>query len=119
MVRFSKLMIKVIEGNEPKWVHFCYLPPDIYNKLCDLAAKDGVNQNERVERWAEDDFGITATIVSPEGVKTLKTVIKSGYKNKYPEMLTKYSERPEQDRLGLVRCWMCEHIEKEVELYGK
>lgn len=98
-------MVKVHNGREFVWRHFCYVPFSLLNQY----GKSGVALSENIVKWAEADTGVK--IVDLRSLRLAKSKIKALYKQKYPDL---YLEN-DTDKQGWNRLWIIEHIKEELE----
>lgn len=105
MSKHSKLMIKVHNGKEWIWRHFCYVPVELINRY----GKDGVCLSEKIVAWAKADTGVDITDI--RSLRLAKSKIKALYKQKYPDL---YMDN-EIDKQGWNRLWVIEHIREELK----
>jgi len=101
----SKVMVKIHNGKEFVWRHFCYVPSELLNKY----GKSGVELSENIVKWAETDTEVK--IVDLRSLRLAKSKIKALYKHKYPDL---YLEN-DIDKQGWNRLWVIEHIREELE----
>ncbi len=104
MAGHAKVMIKVHDGKEFVWRHFCYVPSALLNQY----RKSGIALSENIVKWAEVDTGVKITDL--RSLRLAKSKIKTMYKHKYPDL---YLEN-DIDRQGWNRLWLIEHIKEEL-----
>ena len=102
-----KLLIKV-DSSPSQWNHFCYIEESVYNAFVSIGNKGSINSI--ISRWCKEDFDVDNPALSMEEIQELKDLIKSHYKEKYPEV---YRDS-DTDRQGWVRVWVTEHMKKEI-----
>lgn len=98
-------MVKVHNGKEWIWRHFCYVPSDLINRY----GQSGATLNDKIVGWAKADTGVD--IVDIRSLRLAKSKIKAMYKKKYPDL---YLESGEIDKQGWNRLWVIEHIKEEI-----
>lgn len=105
MAEHSKVMVKVHNGKEFVWRHFCYVPSALLNQY----GKSGVVLSENIVKWAEADTGVI--IADLRSLRLAKSKIRALYKHKYPDL---YLDN-DIDKQGWNRLWAIEHIKEELE----
>ena len=98
-------MVKIHNGKEFVWRHFCYVPSELINKY----NKSGLDLSKNIVEWAKEDVGVE--ILDLRSLRLAKSKIKTLYKHKYPDL---YLEN-DIDKQGWNRLWVIEHIKEELE----
>lgn len=114
--RLSKVLIKVLRGREIKWVHFCYIPQDLYKAFFDAVCNEKSEFGAFLSSWALKDFSVRLNMSTFEDVQKLKALIKSKYMKKY---IALYAMSEESLSItGWVRVWVSQHMKAEITKRG-
>ena len=110
----TKLLLKIQDEVDVRWVHFCYVETEVYKKFIDIVGSEE-KLNTLLSIWCKSDFQVDMSMVTSEDLQTLRDLIKDRYKTIYPELYRDSST----DRQGWTRVWVTEKMRKVVQEFGE
>ena len=113
----TKVLIKVFDdkSNSNKWIHLCYIPEQLYEAYKLQKPDDLMNLNSTLSRWVKEDFNKDLSVMSAMELETMKTLVKSFYKETYPDV---YLEQT-TDRQGWLRVWIVKKMKEDIGINGE
>lgn len=111
----KKILLKMVDDikgtGKLKWVHFCYVPEEVYNRFFKRKRKDLFNED--IEKWAKEDFNIELSMkLCSHRNKLLQHIILT-YKRKYSELFYVDWNNGIKSSKWL-NLWVSKHMIKEV-----
>ena len=102
------------QHNERRWIHFCYVPSDVYDSyFMKLDAGKMETIRKRLRLWAKQDFGVDVKLNTLDDLRSFRKFILNMYKSEYSELFPKggftFSTQ------GWVTLWVTRHMEMEIE----
>lgn len=115
-VTSKKILLKVEKDNRFVWVHFCYIPSDLYVQFFRATGIDKSEFGSYLSKWAKADFGVKLSMSRYKDIETLKELVNTHFTQAYSEL---YSQRvgivPEIK--GWMRLWVSQNIMMELSSY--
>ena len=110
-----KLYIRVIKDKRLKWMYFCGVPDEVYEKFNAVARLGLLDLNAYLSMWARDDFLNNVQMDRVEHIDQLKRMIVTSCKNTYAELYAfeKYGLAIDKD--FWIRMWTSSHMKTETE----
>lgn len=113
MPHLKKIIVKVLKGDEWKWIHFCYISFDLYNLFFKVTKCEKSGFSAFLSMWAQTDFNLKNTMTTYDDIIALRYAIKRKYENEYPELYALTEE--ENPRIeGWMRMWVSQHMRVEI-----
>lgn len=111
--KLSKILVKVAQDNEWKWIHFCYVYADLYEAFFKATKCEKSEFGSFLSMWARGDFEAKMSMSSYEDIQRLRVLINQKYRQEYAEL---YTLNPEENpRIqGWVRMWVSQHMRIEI-----
>lgn len=111
----QKLLIKVIDGDEWKWVHLCHIDSRMYQKFKAIPEYEGLSIGSHISAWLLQDFGVKMPMAYRREILQLKNLLETWYRREYPELYLKYCPGDKQRISSLVSLWLTQHMQYELE----
>ncbi len=111
----QKLLVKILDEDEWKWVHLCYIDSKVYHKFRELPGYKDFTIGSHISRWMLADLHVKLSMVHKNHLRTVKAVIKSWYRRAYPELYIKQCPGNKQRIANLVGIWITQHMKYEIE----
>lgn len=117
-VETRKILLKVLRDKEIVWVHFCYIPNDLYEKFFCMSGIDKRDFASYLSKWVKEDFGVKLNMVTYKDLETLRTLVKEHFESAYEEL---YGQRigVNPEIRGWLRLWVSQNIMKELRELGQ
>ena len=100
----TKILVKVKDGDNLKWIHLCYVDTDLWQEFLQDNTSEGFNQT--LSEWCYEDFNMQIPMATIEDINTLKKLIRIRYKRLYPEVFLEN----QTDRQGWIRVWFTQKV---------
>lgn len=116
----KKVYIKVIDdarpkNSGPKWIHLCYMNPEIYNAFFETFQIEKADLADFLAKWVKEDWNLILGFTKASDIAILRELVIDKYKKIYPFMyfsgITDYH--------GWVRVWVSEKMGKEIKRHDK
>lgn len=117
-----KILLKVLKHDKNEqsdkwaWVHFCYVPEDLYIKFFQVTGCDKSAFGGYLSKWAQEDFKIKLKMSSFEDIQKLKAYILDHFIYAYNEIYTQRLGVVPEIR-GWIRLWVSQNMMKEIQKY--
>lgn len=115
MSKKQKLLIKVIDEGDWKWVHFCHIDKNLFKQFKELYPEDSFVLSTFITTWIREDFQVTMSMVYKKNVLQLRNLIETWYRKEYPELYLKNCPGDKRRITSLISVWMTQHMQYEIE----
>ena len=113
MPQMSKIVVKVIRDNDLKWVHFCYVPTELYDTFFQVTKCEKSGFGAFLSIWAKGDFDVHMGMSTFEDIQRLRHLVNRKYAEEYAELYSlTVGENPKVD--GWMRMWVSQHMRVEI-----
>lgn len=112
-LKLKKILIKVIRGDEIKWVHFCYVSEELFYEFFKVAKCERSEFGTFLSMWAQGDFSVKLKMSQYDDIQTLKYLVNKKFISEYSELYDlNQEENPRID--GWLRMWVSQHMRVEI-----
>lgn len=111
----QKLLIKVIDNQDWKWIHLCYIDSLVYKKFKSISGYESLTIGSHISRWMLQDFGVKISMGYKNDVRMLKNVLNTWYHREYPEIYLKSCPGDKLRIANIVGIWITQHMQFEIE----
>lgn len=113
MPQMSKILVKVIRDQDLKWVHFCYVPTELYENFFETTRCEKSEFGAFLSIWAKGDFDVRMSMSTFEDVQKLRYLVDRKYTEEYAELYSlTIGENPRVN--GWMRMWVSQHMRVEI-----
>lgn len=111
-----KILLKVLRNNEVSWVHFCYIPEDLYEKFFRVTQCEKSEFGAYLSKWARRDFNINLKMSDYKDIERLRQIVFRHFEEAYSEL---YKQRlgVTPEIRGWLRLWVSQNIMMELKDY--
>lgn len=109
----KKIILKVLNEDSWEWVHFCYIPAQIYDEFFKTTGCEKSEFGTFLSVWAKGDFGLKTSVSTLDEVKGLRYAINKKYLQEYAELYA-LSDTENPRIYGWVRMWVSQHMRVEI-----
>lgn len=114
---YRKVLSKIISSKGIEWVHFCYVPVEIWDAFSKATGTDGFDISAWIVKWAKEDFDVTFKMARKADVDAIKTAIIIAYQDRYFELFSPTLGRAALKMDGVIKNWTSLHMKEETVKY--
>ena len=115
MNKKQKLLIKVVDRDEWKWVHLCHIDRKLFSQFKQLYPEDTFVLSTFITLWVKEDFQVNMSMVYKKNVLQLRSLIETWYRREYPELYVKNCPGDSRRISSLTSIWLTQHMQYEIE----
>lgn len=115
---YKKILLKTIDGSKITWVHFCYVPLEIWKEFHDATGSDNIDMGGWIAKWAKDEFDLSLKMAKRKDINILRTAIKIAYADRYYELYSPTLGHAALSMHGVIKNWVAIHMKMEAAKYG-
>ena len=111
----QKLLIKITDNGDWRWVHLCHVDSKVYQKFKNLPGNESQSIGSHISNWFFQDFGIKLSMVYQKDLFQMKSILNAWYRQEYPELYLKNCPGDTRRIAGIVGIWVTQHMNYEIE----
>jgi hypothetical protein len=111
--QLRKILVKVNRDGDWKWVHFCHVYDNLYEKFFEVTGCEKSEFTTFLASWAQGDFGLKLKMTYFEDIVKLREVVRKHYESSYEELYT-LNQEENPDIKGWLRHWVSQHMRIEI-----
>lgn len=115
---YKKILLKTIDNDRISWVHFCYVPVEIWEEFQSSTNADGCDIGGWLSKWAKEEFDLALHMARREDIETLKRAIIISYQDRYYELYSPTLGKARPPMYGIIKNWTSLHMKMEAAKYG-
>lgn len=113
----KKVLFRVDHNGDYEYVHFCYIPANLYTKFKQVTGVSSPKLKDYVERWIYDDYSIRVHITTYDEVVSARNLICQRFRQGYPELFILGDNTGNPTIYGVIRMWLVQHMRIEMAKY--
>lgn len=115
---YKKILLKTIDHGELVWVHFCYVPIEIWDEFQEATGTTGCEMGAWLSKWAKDEFDLALHMAKREDIEVLKKAIQISYEDRYYELYSPTLGKARPPMYGIIKNWTSLRMKMEAAKYG-
>ena len=114
---YRKVLSKVISDQGIIWIHFCYVPVEVWDAFSKATNTDGFDISVWIRKWCKEDFDLTFKMARKSDVEYVKKAIYIAYQDRYFELFSPTLGHAALPMDGVIKNWTSLHMKEETVRY--